>query len=164
MSAKSERLSIDDRLYLQRGEKNTISDPYISTRFEQSVKWYVKKANKFKKIYYIFSIIGIALPATVPIINSVFECTGFHCDIIITVISVMTSVAASILTLLKAQEKWIHYRNVAEILQTELSLYVGEVGDYKYNNKNETFIRKIETIMSDEHAKWQEMYKNESKK
>ena len=152
MSIRSEYKSIDNRLTI---DNNNLLDGYIRVRFEQSVKWYIKKANIFKRLYYFLSIVGIALPATIPIVNSINDCSTHANSVIITILSVITSISASLLTFFKARDKWIQYRYMAEKLQAELSLYVGQIDSYESDKeRNKAFLKKMEQLMSDEHDWW----------
>ena len=64
----------------------------------------------------------------------------------------------SLLSLLKLHEKWINYRELAEALQSELTLYAENCGEYGILNseqeKNQCFAERIESMMGDEHMKW----------
>ena len=112
----------------------------------------------------MFSIIGIVFPASIPIVNSFLRSNHCESDFVITIISVSASISASFLTLFKAQEKWIHYRYVAETLQTEYSFYTTAVGEYEDSEKRlKRFLKKIESIMSDEHDQWLKMFDEKDK-
>lgn len=167
MSCKEEYKNLEDKLnsrYRLLNREEIAPDEYVIMRFEQSVKWYIKKANKFKYFFYLFSIIGIVFPASIPIVNSFLRSNHCESDFVITIISVSASISASFLTLFKAQEKWIHYRYVAETLQTEYSFYTTAVGEYEDSEKRlKRFLKKIESIMSDEHDQWLKMFDEKDK-
>lgn len=167
MGCKEEYKNIEDKLnsrYRLLNRDETAPDEYVIMRFEQSVKWYIKKANRFKFIFYLFSIIGIVFPASIPIVNSFLNCYRCESDVAITIISVSASISASFLTLFKAQEKWMHYRYVAETLQIEYSFYTTAVGDYEDSEKRlKHFLKKIESIMSEEHDQWLKMFDEKDK-
>lgn len=167
MSKKEEFKNLEDKLnsrYKLLNSDKFSPDEYVMMRFEQSVKWYIKKANRFKLIYFILSIMGIVFPASIPIVNGVLKCGNIPCDTLITIISVCASISASFLTLFKAQEKWVHYRHVAEMLQAEYSYYSTNVGVYMdCEKKSQLFLVRIEAIMSDEHDKWMRMFDDNSK-
>ena len=153
MSYKSEKNNLHEKLYGKNGENSIITDEYLSTRFEQSVNWYMKQANRCKYLYYFLSTVGIVLPLCIPVINC-FD--NPHC-IFVTAASVFTSLVTSLLSLLKLHDKWINYRSVTEAMQTELTLYASKCSDYSDctdEERNKLFAERIETLMGNEHIKW----------
>ena len=154
MSYQSESKNLHEKLYGKDG-KPAIADEYLFKRFEQSVLWYMKNANKCKNWYYFLSVVGIILPLSIPILNLVNDSS--YIKLLITLVSVFTSFVTALLSLLKSHDKWINYRSVAEALQTELTLYISKCGDYADctdEEKNQLFAERIETLMGNEHIKW----------
>lgn len=156
MSKHIECISIKKRLYPDENDCSIISDRNILIRYEQSVKWYIIKANYNKVMYYIFSILGIVFPSIIIVVNSFSECNFVYSRIIITIVSVLSTIVSSVLTLFKFHKKWIHYRFIAETLQAELSLYSQNIGEYDIdeNTRNKIFTIKIENIMKNEIKGW----------
>jgi len=155
MSYKKEFEDLEKKLYCQ-DDQSLITNTYLSIRYEQTVKWYIREACRYKKGYLALSIASIIFPAVIPVIN----CFSYSwITIAVTVISVITSVVTSLLSLLKLHEKWISYREVAEALQSELTLYAENCGEYgkakSEQEKNQYFAERIESLMGDEHIKWQ---------
>ena len=164
MSKRSEYKNLEQKLH--NNSNSVILDDYLEKRFEQSVKWYIRKARTFKMMYYICSIIGISVPICIPLVyGSCFLEDGNPKKCIITILSIITSISASLISLFKAKEKWVHFRFVAEKLQSELSLFVEGVGVYSdLKTKNMEFAIQIEKIMSEEHARWINIVNNKSEK
>ena len=163
MSYKSEAENLHKKLY-NTGETPVITDAYLLMRFEQSVQWYMKKANRSKYGYFTLSIIGIVLPLSVPVLNYFGNLSLF-----VTIVSVLASLVTSLLSLLKLHEKWVSYRSVTETLQSELTLYTSKCGDYNdlsEEKRNQLFAEKIEALMGNEHIKWISIVnkKNDDKK
>ncbi len=162
MSKKSEYKSLEKRLYPNGTEVCTITSNTLAIRYEQSVKWYIKKANCLKICYYLFNILAFLSLGIIPIINSIPYTNDYH-KIIVNIFSGLSATATSFISLFKFKEKWIHYRTIAEVLQTELSIYTESAGKYKNLSdsiKNKRLVETIEKIMTTEHKQWKEIIKN----
>ena len=158
----AEIINLNNRLHTSSG--HTIDDPYLEQRFKQSVEWYIRTAKQVKFIYFLLSIIGIVVPATIPIINNVL-CYSEKTRLIVNCLSFVTSASAALLSLIKAKEKWLHFRCVAELLQSELSLYAEGVGHYRDKSKrNQYFAERIEKIMANENKRWLDIVNDNSNK
>jgi len=143
------------RMRLNTENGHTIDDNYLELRFEQSVLWYIRRAKLLKFLYYFLSVVGIIIPATIPIINFYSFDNSTNTSLIVNCLSFITSISVAFLSLFKAKEKWIHFRCVAELLQAELSLYAEGVGQYRDAKKrNQRFAVKIERIMASENKQW----------
>ncbi len=164
MSKRIEYNLINEKLYPKEDLDAIISDRNIRIRYEQSVKWYIRRANYHRKMYYLFSVLGIIFPGFIIIVNSANEYYDFPNKLVVTILSVLTTIVMSILTLYKFHNKWIHYRFIAEILQSELSLYIGNVGKYDTvkEQKNKIFIMTIEDIIKNELSDWTKMVNKSS--
>ena len=156
MSVKSEMKSFTERL--KDANKTFLKDEYIFNRYYQSVEWYIRKANKYKRLYYSFSFAAMLFPLLVPLISLIFTSNNNTEKILVVILSVFTSVFTGLLALGKIHEKWIHYRFIAEKLQAELSLYYSNYKK-KEENADTVFLEKIESIMNDEHKKWVDITK-----
>lgn len=156
MSKNKEYTSLEEKLYPKENMDSIITNNNIRIRYEQSVKWYIKKANYNRKMFYFFSVLEIIFPGIIIIINSASEYYNFSSNLIINIFSVLSTIVASILALFKFHKKWMHYRFIAEYLQSEFSLYIECVGKYNTDdvNKNKEFITNIETIMKNELNDW----------
>lgn len=166
MSYKAEFIDLEKKLYSDAGS-NIIADEYIAKRFEQSTKWYIKMAYKFKNIYFAFSTAGIILPAIVTVINNIEGEIDFNIKFIITILSVLTTVITSLLTLTKVHEKWINCRSTAEMLQRELTFFKTKTDKYQTLKDEEcvnVFGNSIEQIMAQEHLRWVEVVNSKESK
>lgn len=130
---------------------------FIKDRYEDQRDWYEKKASKKKKLHDITRVIIIIIAPLVPISILIDDPT-------LKIFSIMTSIIVVICTSLintfKFQEDWLNYRTTAEMMKKEYFLYCTGVGDYRDNDdKDGLFIRRIESMISQEHTKWFK-YKN----
>lgn len=161
MSIKKEFESINEKLYPEDTKNSTVKNQNIRIRFEQSVKWYIKKANYNKMMFYFLSILEIVFPGIIIILNCASDYWELPYKLIITILSVLSTFTASMLSLFKFHKKWMHYRFVAETLQTQFSLYLGQVGAYNEteDNRDKLFVSITEEIMRNELFDWKDIVK-----
>lgn len=148
----SEIKDLERRIRLDE-DNCVIQDKYIRERFYQSACWYLRHAIFYKWLFKITSIINIILPAIVTLFNSLWNTDEF-CKWVVTVLSLVTSVLGAIISFLKAHDKWINYRTVAEQLQRELSIFIVGYGNYSQNKNERIFLEHIEAIMDKEQENW----------
>ena len=130
---------------------------FIKDRYEDQRDWYEKKASEKKKLHDITRVIIIIIAPLVPFSILIDDPT-------VKIFSIMTSmivvICTSLINTFKFQEDWLNYRTTAEMMKKEYFLYYTGVGDYRDNDdKDGLFIRRIESMISQEHTKWFK-YKN----
>lgn len=125
-------------------------DETMKSRIKSTGEWYIKKALKYKNMYYIFSFINIIFPLVVTVIS-----TGVFGDKYIQGITVGLSagvtLAASSLTFLKCRDKWTLYRHTIEQIKKELALYWV---CNKEERKECELMKVLEKYMEEEHNEW----------
>ena len=159
---------------------------YTLKRFCQSVIWYTKSAKSMKRAFFVLSAFTIALPTIATLLNSVPDnfISNYESWIKLTVsvISAATAILTAFLNLFKFQHKWVQFRSTSEELQTELTVYLAQAGDYseksltkpyvtkdkpapefsreKLNEMRENmFLINIEKIMAKEKSQWENLHK-----
>ena len=159
---------------------------YTLKRFCQSVIWYTKSAKSMKRAFFVLSAFTIALPTIATLLNSVPDnfISNYESWIKLTVsvISAATAILPAFLNLFKFQHKWVQFRSTSEELQTELTVYLAQAGDYseksltkpyvtkdkpapefsreKLNEMRENmFLINIEKIMAKEKSQWENLHK-----
>lgn len=156
-------------LYREREKQNMcclyecIENNELKQRVKVSLEWYIEKAAKYRRYFYTLSFISILMPLLITVLNNVCVDSFERCYIqnAITICSVFTTLATSILALFKFQEKWILYRSTAEEIKKELSLFSAKkCGDINELN----LISKIEECMSKERAEWFVLSNDKSEK
>ena len=159
---------------------------YTMKRFCHSVIWYTKNAKSMKRAFFVLSAFTIALPTIATLLNSVPDnfISNYESWIKLTVsvISAATAILTAFLNLFKFQHKWVQFRSTSEELQTELTVYLAQAGDYseksltkpyvtkdkpapefsreKLNEMRENmFLINIEKIMAKEKSQWENLHK-----
>ena len=137
--------------------ENKQPEEICKIRTEYTMKWYIRKANWNKHIYYWFSFIGMLCPLANAILAVCWEN-----QIAIVVLSSITSLAASLLAITNARLKWENYRSAAEFLKREYTLFQARVGLYGESQRVSVYLNVTEEFMGKVHANWQK-YFNEDK-
>ena len=174
---------------------------YTLKRFCQSVIWYTKSAKSMKRAFFVLSAFTIALPTIATLLNSVPDELIKNIQLwdmvaktivplniepwiklAVSVISAATAILTAFLNLFKFQHKWVQFRSTSEELQTELTVYLAQAGDYseksltkpyvtkdkpapefsreKLNEMRENmFLINIEKIMAKEKSQWENLHK-----
>lgn len=140
------------------------NEPDLYKRWTQyNMSWYIKKANRNKCCFYVFSIITIVFP----ILNALFQNSVI--DLIVaylaidkevlsffsTAISLMASLAGSLLALFNFREKWNLYRTAAEKLKSEYVEF--EVKADKTPQDIEEYVCRMNRYMEKIHNKWKQV-------
>ena len=150
---------------------------YTMKRFCHSVIWYTKNAKSMKRAFFVLSAFTIALPTIATLLNSVP-------DELIKNIQLWDMVAnlTAFLNLFKFQHKWVQFRSTSEELQTELTVYLAQAGDYSEKTLTKPYVAKdkpvpefsgekldelrenmflinIEKIMAKEKSQWENLHK-----
>ena len=125
-------------------------------RTKYAMRWYMRKANWNKRMYYILSIVGILCP----LINAALV-VCIDCPVFSVILSSITSFAASILALTNARLKWENYRTAAEFLKREFTLFQAGIGAYAGEKKTSVYLYSIEEFMQKTHTNWQKVFEKE---
>lgn len=135
-----------------------IENDVVKERVRTAGQWYIERAIRYKRHFYILSVIGIIVPLLISCINILGSDYGEQVRIITTVASAVVSFTTSLLTFTKVKEKWTLYRNTIESMKRELTLYAVK----KENNEDLTnLVCKLEELMSEEHIRWEKILQDE---
>lgn len=137
-------------------------DSPVTRRFQTCLEWYIRKACFYKRLYYILmSAIGIC-PLVVAALSGLSSSGYAQVQIVVIVLSLVASVSAFLVNMLRAQEKWTEYRVSAEYLKRERSRFLNEVLRDGANAEKiqSDFLQKIEAYMADENREWEERIRN----
>ncbi len=142
---------------------------YTMKRFCHSVIWYTKNAKSMKRAFFVLSAFTIALPTIATLLNSVPD-------------ELIKNILTAFLNLFKFQHKWVQFRSTSEELQTELTVYLAQAGDYSEKTLTKPYVAKdkpvpefsgekldelrenmflinIEKIMAKEKSQWENLHK-----
>ena len=136
---------------------------YIEHRILPQIKYYSKASRCSQREYYILSITGVILMATVPIITMLSD-TIVYAKYISASISAISSILSSVLLVRGAKDNWVEYRNTSEMLKSELAAFIARSVDYKTRDctiRFQLFVERCESIMQKERTGWYSRMKTE---
>ena len=131
----------------------------MKTRVDDQLDYYESKAGWNKKWFYRLKIGEIIFSLFIPFLAAYTTIKGI--SLTVGLLGVIVAALAGIITLMRLQETWAQYRRTAESLKQEKFLYLAKAGGYKEDSSFESFVARVETILSEEHTKWMEVAKQE---
>lgn len=134
-----------------------ISDDKLRQRVKLSMDFYIEKANEYRVLGMLFSILSICLPSLGTYASFVTNYTEEEKVVIagiVPLITALTTIVTGIIALFKISEKKTSYRNSAETMKSELMNYYLGNGNYK-DVKDKDFVLQvnIEKIIQDGYSK-----------
>lgn len=145
---------------LEKAE-SVIDDSYIYEVIKENFYWYVKKAQLYMVFYRAVAILHIISLSFIPVIAIWQESEPVY----VTIMSGVTAVLYGLLSLFNPREKWKRYRNTAELIKYEVSMfYSGYLKEEENNSIKILLIENISKIVKNENDKWVIEDKLKSKK
>src|SRR5215212_5895748 len=132
--------------------KNDIKT-YVQKRFEETKKYYKKRANQYGRLYIVLQILVITVGALIPVINAIFPSNNITNVPATSILGALIVVLSGILGLLKVQEFWLLYASTLDQLEREYELFLNGIGGYNIKDdkdgkeKEKVFVRNIESII-----------------
>ena len=142
-----------------------IQNDVVKERIKTSGEWYIENAAKYKRWFFVLSIVGVVAPVLATIISSSGlnigadkEVGGVNMRILaMAVCSALASLASTFMVVTKCKEKWTNYRSTVEQIKSELVFYAVDEGEER--EKLKRFVKKVEKVMQEEHGRWNEILK-----
>ncbi len=142
-------------------------EKYLKERYYPQIEWYDRKAELNHGWYKLLQWGLIILSALTPVLIAINF--GFPENKILKWIpiisSVMVAILAASLKTFKFQENWINYRTTCETLKKEIYFYEAGIYDYATSeNKEATFVERVENLISRENTLWLSLHKEGKKR
>lgn len=131
-------------------------DQYIQERLDDQLNYYSKAASKAKKKYQNLKAAEIAFAALIPFLSALITPERMYIKFLVGALGVFVTLFSGILMLYKYHENWVNYRSTEDALKSEKYLFLAQSGPYKNGASDAEFIEKIESILGNEHQKWQQ--------
>jgi len=128
----------------------------IEQRVNDQIEWNDRKSKINKRCYYLFASISVVGSIIVSILIKQFPLLTAYLSIIVAIVTVLNNVY-------EFQNKWKLYRNTAERLIRERSLFYNEVDIYKGKPKD-IYTKNIEQIISESNEIWVKVVSEGNKK
>ncbi|MBI4130905.1 MAG: DUF4231 domain-containing protein [Nitrosarchaeum sp.] len=142
-------------------------EKYVNDRYYDQVKWYDKKSKHNQSAYVKLQWLLIVSSAMTPVLIAIsFGLSEYsYLKWISIIIAVIVTITSSVIRIFKFHENWITYRTTCETLKKEIHYYNADVGEY-YNNqdKESTFVQRVESLISQENTLWLNISKKEDTK
>ena len=135
-------------------------DP-IFERLEDQIAWYDRKSITNQRYFKRMKMIEITAAAIIPFLSAfslprVLWLTGG--------LGVLITVLEGVLHLNQYQQNWIAYRSTCESLKHEKYVYLGKASPYASAvDPHALLAERIESLVSQEHAKWASVQQQEPK-
>ena len=135
-------------------------DP-IAERLEDQISWYARASLVNQRYFKRIKMVEILAAAVIPFLAAfslpqVRWVTGG--------LGVLITVLEGMLHLNQYQENWIAYRSTCELLKHEKYLYLGKASPYSSAADPRALLaERIESLVSQEEAKWASARQQESK-
>ncbi|HKG86891.1 MAG TPA: DUF4231 domain-containing protein [Nitrososphaeraceae archaeon] len=134
--------------------KNDIST-YVHKRFEETKKYYKKRANQYGRLYIVLQILVIGVGASIPVYNTLFPSNDIANVLpVSSILGALIVVLSGTLGLLKVQEFWLLYATTLDQLEREYELFLHGIGnDYNIEDdkdgkkREKAFIKNLEEII-----------------
>lgn len=139
-----------------------LSDEILKKRVETSLRFYIKKANKYRKRAAFLGMLSVVLPAFATFASAaagIYEEQYPQLDLVVPVITLIATVTAGVIAHFKFSEKKQNYRNLAESMKSEVAMYECRAQKYsreKTENEEQAkdiFLQAIEKIIEDGYRK-----------
>ena len=129
-------------------DPGTAGDP-IFDRLEKEIEWYSRKSGRCQRLYKWLKFVEIVAAAAIPLL------AGFGTPVeVLAVLGALIVVLEGLQHVNQYQSNWITYRSTCEALKHEKFLYLAGAGPYEVERPHSLLAERIESLISQEHAKW----------
>lgn len=139
----------------------TALDPTME-RLEDQIAWYDRKSRYNQRLYKLIKVIEIVTAALIPLIAGLKlpHALGFTAGL-----GVLITVLEGLLHLNQYQLNWTTFRSTCEALKHEKFVYLAHGSPYGSDGGPHALLaERIESLVSQEHAKWAAAQQPETKK
>ena len=134
------------------------TDP-IMQRLEDQIAWYDRHSTSNQRTFKRIKVIEILSAATIPFLAA-FKFSFI--PILTAGLGVLITVLEGMLHLNQYHQNWIAYRSTCESLKHEKYTYLGKAAPYaNVPDPHALLAERIESLVSQEHAKWASVQQQE---
>ena len=131
----------------------------VEKRYWECQQWYIKRAVKYKRLYFLGSIIAGLCPLMITAVEAFDFRDSPMSDfwrIAVIILSLLSGVATFLLSLFWTQEIWISSRRTAEQLKSARVEYLNKLLGEKVSIRKaeKEFLENIEKIIRNENDDW----------
>lgn len=138
-----------------------LPDP-IMQRLEEQITWYDSRSLRNQKAYKRIKVIEIVAAAVIPLVAVV---NIPHSRTVTGGLGVLITVLEGLLHLNQYQQNWTTFRSTCEALKHEKYIYLAKAAPYaNVGDAYALLAERIESLVSQEHAKWTASQQQETKR
>ena len=134
----------------------------VLARLEDQARWYSVKSRRSQRIYKYLKAISLVSLAAIPILMVVPDLV--HLRLVAAFLAILALIIEGLQQLNQYQQIWTTYRATSEALTHEKYLFLAQAGPYAGTaNSVALLAERMESIMSQENAKWVSMQRQSVK-
>jgi uncharacterized protein DUF4231 len=134
-------------------EASASKDPTLE-RLDDQINWYDRKSARHKRYFNVFKVVTMVAAAAIPVLTALPLADKLSLPLAAT-LGASIVVIEGIQQLYQLQTNWILYRSTCESLKHEKYLFLASAGPYAAaQNPHSLLAERIESLVSQEHAKW----------
>jgi hypothetical protein len=126
------------------------NDPTMQ-RLDDQIEWYEKRSAQNQRLFKSLKIVVIGAAALIPFLAGLTTVPAW----VTGGLGMLIAITEGVQQLNQYHANWISYRSTAEALKHEKYLYLGKAGPYAAaKDPHGLLAERIESLVSQEHAKW----------
>lgn len=130
------------------------ADDYMMERVEGQIKWLSRESSKNQRWFKQLRAAEIVMGCSIAYLVSLAELAPVQ--VLTGAMGVAVAAIGGLLSLYRFQEKWVEYRVTAENLKREKFFFLTGTAPYDMNDKFQTLVTRVETILAAENIQWAE--------
>ena len=138
-------------------------EEYLHARVDDQIDWYSNKSRFNQNWFKSLKLVELASAAIIPFVAGMSSNIPFSAWIL-GFLGVAVAICAGVTSVYHHQENWINYRATSEALKHEKFLFLTRSGTYSDENAFESFVQRIESLISRENSTWASGNKKQAKK
>jgi hypothetical protein len=133
-----------------------MSEPdVVIDRLEDQIKWYDKESAHAKQMFKRLKTATLAISVSIPLSAAFATRYPLYTGVITGAMGASIALLEGLQQLNQYHQNWITFRSTAEALKHEKFLFLSTAGPYAVSsNPRSLLAERIESLVSQEHAKW----------
>lgn len=127
----------------------------VLERLEDQIKWYDKESARSKRMFKRMKTATLAISVSIPLSAAFATKYPLYTGVVTGVMGASIALLEGLQQLNQYHQNWITFRSTAEALKHEKFLFLSTAGPYAAaENPRALLAERIESLVSQEHAKW----------
>jgi len=127
----------------------------VIDRLEDQIKWYDQESARSKRMFKRLKTATLAISVSIPLSAAFATRYPLYTGVITGAMGASIALLEGLQQLNQYHQNWITFRSTAEALKHEKFLFLSTAGPYAAaSNPRALLAERIESLVSQEHAKW----------